>query len=184
MANLVKILLNRGRYRQGTERIIGKNTMSTSVPMAPVACKALSDLEKELQSISPLSDVDLDRIPEDPMGEQEHLPCWAAASYLDDPKLQSQYQGHVDACDFCQAILDNLEPPDTVVRQLANEATRLAAAGKRRRRSALPFAIAASILTAALTYIGIQRFSSNPKSQSSSAKDIPNLTKSHKASSP
>lgn len=49
---------------------------------------------------------------------KEHLPYQASISYFDDDSVRHRFEAHVDGCDFCQRLLDTLNPSNRVLGEL------------------------------------------------------------------
>lgn len=125
--------------------------------------KALKDLEKEL-GIEPGSLLrDMDQLAGKGDDWKNHLPYLVAESYYEDDVARAQYEGHVNSCEYCKALLQTLHPSDPQVRDFAEQATAvLRQEEKRARRGYLPaysvpLAAAASIVLTIAAVLLLQR---------------------------
>lgn len=123
----------------------------------------LKDLEKELGSEPGALLEDMARLAGTGDGWKNHLPYLIAESYYEDEAARAQYQGHVDACEYCKTLLQTLHPSDPQARDFAEQATaaqRTVQGGSARRSVpaySIPFAVAASIALTAIAVPALQQ---------------------------
>jgi hypothetical protein len=85
--------------------------------------KALRNLEKELGVEPDALLRDMARLAGKGDNWKSHLPYLIAECYYEDEAARAEYQGHVDSCEYCKALLQTLHPSDPQVRDFAEQAT-------------------------------------------------------------
>lgn len=110
--------------------------------------KALADLEKELRAEPGALLREMSDLAEEAGDWTQHLPYAIAAAYYENPSAQTQYQSHVEHCDYCKGLLETLHPSAVQAEDFAQAATRAqpARAPRRVRAVWVPVTAAASIL--------------------------------------
>ena len=75
------------------------------------------DLEPAFDEVEVLAEIEAmdDEWPGD---WREHIPYAAARRYREDAETCARYEGHVDECDYCQRMVEALNPLEDVLREL------------------------------------------------------------------
>ena len=75
------------------------------------------DLEPAFDEVEVLAEIEA--MDEEWAGDwREHVPYAAARRYRENPETCARYQGHVDECVYCQRMVEALNPPEDVLREL------------------------------------------------------------------
>jgi hypothetical protein len=126
--------------------------MTTIKQIAEDPDKALRELEIQLGSNPGDLLRDMEQLSPPGEGWGKHISYRLAASYYDDEEARTQYESHVDGCDYCKTLLETLHPTSLDAAEFASKAKHIFVA-KRREWSArwAPYAVAASVVTVMLS---------------------------------
>ena len=121
--------------------------MTTLREIAEDPRKALSNLEKRLGAEPGDLLRDMERL--GPPGSEwaKHIPYRVAASYYDDERARTAYEGHVDSCEYCKTMLDSLHPTAVEAADFSSRAKGFHARSPRKWHvKVAPYAWAASVV--------------------------------------
>lgn len=122
--------------------------------------KLLKDIEKEYGAAPGELQREMAELAELAGDWRDHLPFEVAQSFYLDDAIQRRFAAHVDACTYCQRLLETLHPADEAVAAFEDAAVAANSAlqrlwrfvALRLRRRVVPVALAASLLVGFVAY--------------------------------